>query len=139
MKRLLIIFAALFALLALVATAQAQAPTLEESLDLATFHEEFHKVDCKDCHGATDLKTMTPEASLRVANQKCMDCHGTAANVAAKIRPKLANKHINPHAGHVVSIECVTCHKSHDPSVAYCTNCHAFDMPMQVGKHYKTK
>ena len=138
MLRSLKLLLALITLL-MAGTLLAQSPKVEEPLDLASFHEEFDKVDCKDCHGVPEAIVMGPEASLRMANQKCMDCHGTTANVAAKIRPKLANKHINPHAGHVVSIECVTCHISHDPSAAYCTQCHAFDMPMQVGKRYKTK
>lgn len=136
MKRYFILIMACVGLIALINPVAAHA---EEPPDLASFHEDIGKVDCKDCHTVTDPKVMPPEASLRLANQKCMECHGTTANVAAKIRPQLANKHINPHAGHVVSIECVTCHISHDPSEAYCTQCHAFDMPMVVGKRYKSR
>ena len=136
MKRYLILIMACVGLIALInpATAQAEGPP-----DLASFHEDIGKLDCKDCHTVNDPKVMPPEASLRLVNQKCMECHGTTANVAAKIGPRLVNKHINPHAGHVVSIECVTCHISHYPSEAYCTKCHAFDMPMLVGNRYKSR
>lgn len=107
--------------------------------DLATLHEEVGKLDCRDCHLVADPRLVTAEQDLRTANQQCVVCHGTAANVAAKIKPRLANKYINPHAGHVVSIECVTCHISHEKPQAYCSNCHAFDMPMVIGKNLKSK
>ena len=77
MLRLLKLLLALITLL-MAGTLLAQSPKVEEPLDLASFHEEFDKVDCKDCHGVPDPKVMPPEESLRMANQKCMDCHGTA-------------------------------------------------------------
>ena len=111
-----------------------------EPVDLATFHEEAGKLDCKDCHGAVKPRSVTPEQALRTANDQCMSCHGSFANVAAKLRPRLGNPHINPHDSHVVSIECVTCHAAHDkPSQSYCLGCHAFEMPMQIGRRQSTR
>ena len=36
-----------------------------EPVDLATFHEEAGKLDCKDCHGAVRPRSVTPEQALR--------------------------------------------------------------------------
>ena len=105
----------------------------QDDTELAVFHKQVGKLACKDCHGVADPEALLPEAALAAVNKQCMACHGTMNNVAAKITPKLANKHINPHAGHVVSIQCVTCHSGHETSEAYCTKCHAFDMPIKVG------
>ena len=105
----------------------------QDEPELAVFHKKVGKLACKDCHVSDDPESLLPEESLSLANKQCMACHGTMNNVAAKITPKLSNKHINPHAGHVVSIQCVTCHSGHETSEAYCTKCHAFNMPMKVG------
>ena len=105
----------------------------QDDPELAVFHKKVGKLACKDCHVNDDPESLLPEESLSLVNKQCMACHGTMNNVAAKITPKLANKHINPHAGHVVSIQCVSCHSGHETSEAYCTKCHAFDMPMKVG------
>lgn len=137
MKRSLFLILAFAWLLAWIGPVNAQATNAPD--DLATLHEEVGKLDCRDCHGAVKPESVTPEEALRTANQQCMACHGTTANVAAKITPRLANRHINPHAGHVVSIECVTCHSGHEKSQAYCSNCHAFDMPMTLGKTQKSR
>ncbi len=125
----------------LIATlaAVAQVPRAPDKTDLATLHEEVGRLDCKDCHGATKPKAQVAEAALQTANQSCMRCHGSMENVAAKLAPRLANRHINPHASHVVSIQCVTCHVAHDaPSQAYCLQCHSFDMPMKLGRQLGT-
>lgn len=125
--------AGLALLLFSAAAAFAQTPKPPAVPDLAVVHEEVGQLDCKDCHGPKKRPPASAEEELRTVNASCMKCHGSAAVVAAKITPKLANKHVNPHAGHVVSIECVTCHVAHDaPSKAYCQNCHAFDMPMAL-------
>lgn len=143
MKRHLLILAVTVGLLA--CTAPAVVPTPQKASaaatqDLATLHEEVGKLDCKDCHGAAKPTSVPAEEALRTVNQQCMACHGGMANVARLIQPRLANKHINAHDSHVVSIECVTCHVGHDkPSEAYCQNCHAFQMPMQLSKPLKAK
>lgn len=121
------------------AQAQAAKPVMSGP-DLATWHDEVGKLDCKDCHGPRKPLSVTPEAALETVNRQCMACHGSMATVAAKIKPRLAHAEINPHASHVVSIECVTCHFGHDrPSQAYCINCHAFEMPMPVGQRAARK
>lgn len=113
------------------------AATAQDDTALADYHKKVGKLACRDCHGATKPESLTPEAALNHSDKQCMACHGTMANVAAKITPKLANKHINPHAGHIVGIQCVTCHSGHEESEAYCVKCHAFEMPMNTGKPKK--
>ena len=73
---------------------------------------------------------MTPEESLDTANQNCVGCHGDAKALAEKLAPRLANKHVNPHASHLVELDCTTCHRGHKPGEAYCLQCHAFEMQM---------
>lgn len=122
------------AMVGLVAPAGA-APSAGAAEDLATWHEQSGKLDCKDCHGTAKPKSVPPETALSTVNQQCIACHGSWPTVAAKLAPRLSNKHINPHASHVVGIECVTCHVGHDrPSRAYCLECHAFEMPMPLGR-----
>lgn len=143
MKRYLLMLAVSVWLIA--CTAPAVAPTSPTqgaavTQDLATLHEEVGKLDCKDCHGAAKPTSVPAEVALQTVNRQCMACHGGMANVARLIKPRLANKHINAHDSHVVSIECVTCHVGHDkPSEAYCQNCHAFQMPMQLSKPLKAR
>lgn len=131
MKLPILLAASLVAALCGLAPALAQPAAYD---DLADLHEQVGKLECRDCHGASKPKSVPPEAALRTANERCVACHGTAANVAAKIEPRLPNRHVNPHAGHVVSIECVTCHGAHRESASYCVQCHAFDMPMKLGR-----
>lgn len=133
MKARTLLTAALAGLLLAAAPVWAQTSKPAPVPDLAAVHEEVGQLDCKDCHGPTKRPAPQAEEALRIVNASCIKCHGSTATVAAKIAPRQANKHINPHAGHVVSIECVTCHVAHDaPSKAYCQNCHAFEMPMAL-------
>lgn len=121
------------------AAAWAQTPKAPAVPDLAAVHEEVGQLDCKDCHGPKKKPPAKAEEELRTVNASCVKCHGGMATVAAKIEPRLSNKHINAHASHVVSIECVTCHVAHDaPSKAYCQSCHSFDMPMALRKTPKS-
>jgi fumarate reductase flavoprotein subunit len=107
------------------AFAQTAAPP-----DLAAFHMQNMKLACASCHGDKGPLAVSAEQSLATANQNCLNCHGDAKGLAEKIAPKLVHKEINPHAGHLVQIDCVTCHSGHTAKEAYCNQCHAFDMPM---------
>jgi fumarate reductase flavoprotein subunit len=100
------------------------------AFDLGTLHAQDLKLPCASCHGETAPLAMGTEASLETANRNCIACHGDAKSLAEKIKPKLAHKEINPHASHLVEIDCVTCHTAHRSAEAYCNKCHAFDMPM---------
>jgi fumarate reductase flavoprotein subunit len=113
-----------------LSAALAQSPAGLPKQDLAVFHAENVKLNCSGCHGDVSPLTVSAEASLATANQNCLNCHGDAKSLAAQIEPKLVHKEINPHASHLVQIDCVTCHSGHTAKEAYCNQCHAFDMPM---------
>jgi len=98
--------------------------------NLATEHVEQMKLDCTACHGDKTPTSMSPEEALATVNQNCINCHGDGKAMATAILPKLAHKDINPHASHLVQIDCATCHHGHTAGEAYCLQCHAFDMKM---------
>lgn len=90
---------------------------------------ELHKakqVGCADCHGKA--KKIVVDDSERGVNQRCVGCHGSLAQVAAK-----SKHHINPHKSHLGEINCTACHRGHEQSVAYCNGCHTFNLPMPGG------
>jgi fumarate reductase flavoprotein subunit len=115
------------AILCSAALAQSPAPTPP---NLATAHAQQSKLACNACHGDKTPTSVTPEESLATVNQNCVNCHGDAKSLAEKLAPKLVHKEINPHGSHLVEIDCVTCHRGHAASEAYCQQCHAFDMTM---------
>jgi fumarate reductase flavoprotein subunit len=110
---------------AVFAQAAANAPP-----NLAAEHVEQMKLGCNACHGDKAPMSVSPEEALTTVNQNCVNCHGDTNAMAAAILPKLVHKDINPHASHLVQIDCVTCHHGHTASEAYCLQCHAFDMKM---------
>jgi fumarate reductase flavoprotein subunit len=113
-----------------VAWAQAPAAAATGKPDLATFHAQQVQLACAGCHADGKPETLSAEQSLAAVNRQCVACHGDAAKLAEAIAPKLANKHINPHASHLVAIDCTTCHAGHAVAESFCLQCHAFDMPM---------
>jgi fumarate reductase flavoprotein subunit len=76
-------------------------------------------LECSACHG----KTVISDDSETRLNQKCVGCHGSLADIAAKKKG-----HINPHQSHLGEINCTACHSGHEPSRVYCLNCHSFDI-----------
>jgi fumarate reductase flavoprotein subunit len=118
-----------FAVLCSAALAQSPAPTAPAP-NLATVHAQQSKLACNACHGDKSPMSVTAEESLATVNQNCVNCHGDAKTLAQLIAPKLVHKEINPHASHLVEIDCVTCHHGHSASEAYCQQCHSFDMTM---------
>jgi fumarate reductase flavoprotein subunit len=121
-----------FALTLLLAwSASMCAQTMPTTGNLASLHMGKAQVTCKACHVEGDPKTVTPEQSLASANGQCISCHGDAGKLAEALAPKLANRYINPHASHLVAIDCTTCHGGHAAtSESYCLKCHEFNMPM---------
>lgn len=117
---------------AMVATsmALAQSASSAQTPDLASMHAQRVQLDCKACHGKSKPDALSAEESLAAANRQCVACHGSGASLAEVLVPKLANKHINPHASHLVAIDCTTCHRGHSASESFCLQCHDFDMPM---------
>lgn len=65
---------------------------------------DIHKganVSCQACHGEAPY-------SEPVANKVCTDCHGTAADLAAK-----SPGEANPHGALPDDVQCATCHQIH--------------------------
>jgi fumarate reductase flavoprotein subunit len=111
--------------------ALAQSPASMGAVpDLASVHAERVEHSCKTCHGKGRPERLPAEESLAAVNGQCVACHGSGAALAEALAPKLANKHINPHASHLVAIDCTTCHRGHSASESFCLQCHDFDMPM---------
>ena len=73
------------------------------------------KVTCAACHGS-DAPTKRAPASA------CISCHGDNASVAKRTK----NVTPNPHDSHQGDLRCTLCHKTHEPSVVYCDECHSF-------------
>lgn len=88
---------------------------------------ERHKakgVGCIMCHG-----TEKPEPFAEVSADKCLACHGPRDALAKKTE-KWGKR--NPHDNHLGEVECSVCHKGHQKSASYCSNCHKdFTMPMK--------
>lgn len=106
-------------------TAQA-APA---AADLASAHGQ-RQIACAACHSNANPTALPAEQSLAETNQACISCHGDMKKLAEITRPKLANKHINPHDSHLAQIDCLTCHTGHKKGESYCLQCHSFNMPM---------
>lgn len=82
-------------------------------------HKE-NSIACVDCH-----KTETPDSPADV--EACVECHGTQEDMA-KVTEKLP---INPHDSHLGEIDCTECHKTHEPSVIFCNQCHNYKMNLK--------
>lgn len=94
------------------------AETWAQSSYLAARHGEKHRLTCGSCH----LKQLIPDDNEALINRQCIACHGTGAQVAAKVKSK--NPHIDPHKSHLGEIACTACHQGHQPSKVYCLGCH---------------
>lgn len=73
---------------------------------------------CAMCHG--DANPPTKRAPISA----CMQCHESYERVAALTADVVPN----PHQSHQGEVRCTLCHKSHEPSVLYCNECHQFDL-----------
>ncbi len=93
---------------------------------------------CLDCHQLTDKEQRenvtkyqmnafkTPLTPREYPNAFCLRCHGSYKEVAERTKDfekKGLTK--NPHESHYGEIDCNVCHKSHKPSVDYCSQCHS--------------
>lgn len=121
-------------LLQLAALLMASAAISAHAGDSLADRHGQRQIACTSCHASGKPMTLSAEASLKEANQACITCHGDEKRMAEISQPKLANRHINPHAGHLVALDCVSCHAGHKPAKAYCLECHEFKMPMPRGK-----
>lgn len=81
-------------------------------------------IPCTACHGPEK-----PQPGALVENEQCLACHGPLDSLKQKF-VSLGKK--NPHDNHLGDIECSLCHMGHQPSRAYCLQCHKnFEMPMK--------
>jgi len=69
--------------------------------------------ECSSCHGR-DVKDV-------VANEKCLECHGSYDQLAEKTKDMHLNPHKNPH---FLDVECAACHQGHKSMNVFCQNCH---------------
>ena len=128
--RFISILAAIGVAVLCTAAGAQTAPSTSAAPNLASVHTEQSKLACNACHGDKMPTSVNAEEALAIVNGNCVNCHGDAKAMAEAILPKLKHKEINPHAGHLVQIDCVTCHHGHAAGEAYCNQCHAFDLPM---------
>ncbi len=95
---------------------------------LAGYHQKLGAAaQCSACH--TSSKVSDSQVEI---DKSCIACHGTYEALGKKDQEK--GKKISAHAGHLSINSCTTCHGGHEPSFAYCNNCHIFDMDMKFGR-----
>ena len=82
-------------------------------------------VTCRQCHGdKVPAKTATPTKYPKIATKEmCLKCHGSYKELAAKTRG-IREWQENPHAHHYGELECYQCHRVHQSSEYFCTQCH---------------
>jgi len=88
--------------------------SLRAKMPLSHGHQ-LNGVGCADCHA-------DPTAAKPVGTEKCLSCHGSAAQMAkatAKLDP---NPHDSPHYG--PDLDCELCHHQHARSENFCAQCH---------------
>lgn len=91
-----------------------------ENLD---YRHAQRSVTCHLCHG-----TFFPEE--RVSMEQCLRCHSSYEHLAALTK----DVHPNPHNSHLGEIRCTLCHKVHQKSALFCTQCHTFNLKLPGGK-----
>lgn len=103
------------ALVFAVSTAFAAMPTTKP------YHQSIK--DCSVCHTAENA--VAGNAFVVPSDKTCQGCHGTYKDLAAKTA-NLGEP--NPHASHHYGegIACTACHKEHQKSEVYCSQCHPF-------------
>lgn len=112
--------------------AHAQQPAAPDNL--AALHATKVRLACNACHVEGDPASLSAEEALASVNRQCARCHGDSAKLAKDLLPKLPDRNINPHASHLVAVDCTVCHAGHTAAAeAYCQKCHAFVMPMPKG------
>jgi fumarate reductase flavoprotein subunit len=131
---------ALIALVSIAPSASGQRQNVAPASDLASFHVVTLGAQCDACHDSGDPKSIPPEQALAAVNARCTSCHGDAGQVSAAVKPKLRNPNIDPHASHLVAVDCTVCHAGHaGQTESYCLKCHAFDMPMPAARRAATR
>ncbi|RPI59032.1 MAG: hypothetical protein EHM56_00110 [Chloroflexi bacterium] len=118
-------------------TVSAHYSSWESSDYLAHAHAQA-AVTCQDCHPTTVtesiskiLASVTRESAVALqgvevqaehSNEECFACHGSYEETVQRTAYMAAN----PHDSHLIGeqLDCVACHKIHEPSQDYCAECH---------------
>jgi fumarate reductase flavoprotein subunit len=78
---------------------------------------------CKECHGNSIPSKQAGRPAPKVATkEKCLSCHGTYQEIAAKT--KALEPPYNPHDSHYGALDCYQCHRMHSTQEMFCTQCH---------------
>ncbi|MGV8084579.1 MAG: cytochrome c3 family protein [Coriobacteriia bacterium] len=118
---------------------KVMAPYVESWQDgdlLAAAHGKAD-VKCLDCHEPTlgqqiteatkfvtgDYETPLPFVKIGTSAY-CLKCHGAYDDLAEKTADYLGQPGVNPHEAHLGQLPCYDCHRMHDQSQMYCSNCH---------------
>lgn len=100
---------------------------------LANAHAKADVV-CHDCHkdsltakAQEGIKYVkgdyeTPMKTRKFSSKMCLKCHDYD-----KVIAKTNFEESNPHKSHNGQLECNKCHKLHEPSTVYCSECHEFE------------
>jgi len=82
-------------------------------------------VTCAQCHGAKiPTKGATPVKYPSVGTKEmCLKCHGSYKELAQKTKG-IKEWEENPHANHYGELQCNQCHRAHQTSEYFCTQCH---------------
>lgn len=93
-------------------------PNTGEGLTLV-HHHLINGITCLDCHESREDPHEPP-------TEKCLSCHGTPDEVAAKTAKMDPDPHNSPHYG--TEQECSLCHHQHEPSENFCSSCHEWKL-----------
>ena len=84
--------------------------------------EHIHRlsgIGCVDCH----QNNSSPEP---VSTEKCLSCHGSFHQVAARTADSDPNPHNSLHYG--IEVDCDLCHHQHCNSENFCSQCHEWQL-----------
>lgn len=102
------------------------AKELKEAYPLSNRMHSGLGLQCTFCHGEFDSADQIGDA---VPNEKCLSCHVSYEEVASRTEDL---GEVNPHDNfhYDMQLDCVTCHKGHEESVNFCSNCHDAELWM---------
>ena len=90
----------------------------------ATLKPWHQQLECVACHA--DAPNAAPQSSA------CISCH-ESADAVAKRTERLNKRGINPHDNYHYgkTMDCLACHREHQPSYDACNECHDFSRWMK--------
>lgn len=91
------------------------APVRAQDVMLGAIHKQAG-IGCEACH--VETPPVAPDSFI------CSNCHGSAAELAAKAPTSGPNPHASPHLPVGESQPCTECHHVHRASEVTCATCH---------------